>query len=139
MTRTKNLLAVLLIVAVIVVAISSTAKAGDVIVVSGELQGVRTYYGEIEVSAYHPNEDSYTNNFKGQPLRELVGEIVAAPTGSELIGKHIVIVDGERELHRRVWDTGCKKGRIDLLVEDGGSMQNWGLRDCGIWIVEDEP
>jgi hypothetical protein len=93
------------------------------------------YVGNICVSAYYPNEDSYTNNFKGQPLNELVGEIVACPTGSDLLGKTILIMADNQLIVRKVWDTGCKSGRIDLLVGSAGEMNNWGLRNCHIWVM----
>ncbi len=94
------------------------------------------YVGNICVSAYYPYEDSYTNNFEGQPLDELVGEIVACPTGSDLLGKEILILTPNGELIRRkVWDTGCKNGRLDLLVGSAGEMNSWGLQNCHIWVV----
>ena len=94
------------------------------------------YVGNICVSAYYPYEDSYTNNFKGQPLDELVGDIVACPTGSDLLGKTILIMADNELIVRKVWDTGCKSGRIDLLVGSAAEMHNWGLRNCHIWIMD---
>lgn len=93
------------------------------------------YAGNICVSAYYPNEDSFTHNFEGQPLEDLIGDIVACPTGSDLLGKTIMIVSGDQCLIRKVWDTGCAKGRIDLLVGNSRDMNNWGLRNCDIWVV----
>jgi len=93
------------------------------------------YVGSICVSAYYPHEDSYTNNFKGQPLDELVGDIVACPTGSDLLGKTILIMVDHQLIIRKVWDTGCKPGRIDLLVGNAKEMNNWGLHNCDIWVV----
>jgi|GEM_PF-6974209 len=93
------------------------------------------YVGNICVSAYYPYEDSYTNNFMGQPLDELVGDIVACPTGSDLLGKTILIMVDHQLIIRKVWDTGCKKDRIDLLVGNAGEMNNWGLQNCDIWVV----
>lgn len=93
------------------------------------------YVGNICVSAYYPHEDSYTNNFKGQPLDELVGDIVACPTGSDLLGKTILIMVDHQLIIRKVWDTGCRKGRIDLLVGNAKEMNNWGLQNCDIWVV----
>lgn len=101
------------------------------------------YYGEVVVSAYYPAEDeAYRNNYQGIPLTELVGDIVAAPTGSDLIGKYVIIAyeqDGNLSyLLRRVEDTGCKEGRIDLLVEDEAAMCEWGLREASIYVIEDD-
>ena len=93
------------------------------------------YVGNICVSAYYPYEDSYTNNFKGQPLDELVGDIVACPTGSDLLGKTILIMVDHQLIVRKVWDTGCKPGRIDLLVGSAKEMHNWGLQNCDIWVI----
>ena len=92
--------------------------------------------GTVTVSAYHPYEDSYQSNWKGRALSGLVGEIVAAPTGSELLGKTVAIVSGEEVLIRRVDDTGCKPGRIDLLVAGDAEMGRWGLRECVVYVVE---
>ena len=94
------------------------------------------YVGSICISAYYPNEDGYTNNFKGQPLDELVGGIVACPTGSDLLGKTILIMADHQLIIRKVWDTGCKPGRIDLLVSNAKEMNNWGLQNCDIWVVK---
>lgn len=98
------------------------------------------YVGVIEISAYYPAEDAqYPNNFKSQPLDELVGEIVACPTGSDLLGEDLLILcpDG-RLIRRKVWDTGCKKGRLDLLVGSSAEMWAWGLQDCHVWIMRGE-
>ena len=94
------------------------------------------YVGEIEFSAYWPYEDHYNNNFKGQPLEDMVNEIVACPTGSELLGKEIMILTHDGELlRRRVWDTGCKPGRLDMLVDGPSAMHSWGLQDCYVWVI----
>jgi len=96
-----------------------------------------TYIGKIEFSAYWPYEDSYNNNFKCEPLEGLVGEIVACPTGSDLLGKDILIMYDGVLIKRKVWDTGCKPGRLDLLVAGPGEMNAWGLRDCHVWIINE--
>lgn len=116
---------VLLIVALIAIAPGTSYAA--------ELK----YIGEIEFSAYWPHEDGYHDNFMGQPLTELVGEIVACPTGSDLLGKEIMILTEDGQLlRRRVWDTGCLPGRLDLLVDGPAEMNDWGLRPCYVWVIE---
>lgn len=97
------------------------------------------YVGRIEISAYWPYEDHYNNNFRCEPLEGLVGEIVAAPTGSDLLGKDLLILcpDGTL-LERRVWDTGCRPGRLDMLVAGPREMDAWGLRDCHVWVINEE-
>lgn len=91
------------------------------------------YYGDVTISAYYPDEGSGTKNHKGESLRGLVGQIVACPSGSPLLGKRVYI---EGLGVRRVWDTGCKSGRLDLLVTDAMAMNAWGLQNRGVWIVE---
>ncbi len=126
--RAKNILtAIALIIAVLLVIILPTiANAASL-----------EYVGEVTVSAYWPYEDSYNHNHVDQPLESLVGEIVACPTGSDLLGKEIMIYceSNETLMRRRVYDTGCKTGRIDLLVSGPDAMNAWGLRDCSIWVI----
>lgn len=94
------------------------------------------YVGSIEVSAYYPSEDArYPNNYKSIPLDELVGYIVACPTGSDLIGKWVMLRVDDVIMVRKVWDTGCKKGRLDLLVLDSEEMNKWGLKQCDVWVI----
>ena len=100
---------------------------------TGTSTGDMTYYGEVTISAYYPDEGSGTTNHKGQSLYGLVGQIVACPSGSPLLGKRVYI---EGLGVRRVWDTGCKGGRLDLLVSDVGAMDAWGLQSRDVWIVE---
>lgn len=122
------LAAIALIVAILlVILLPTTARAAEL-----------TYVGEIEFSAYWPHEDQYNNNHRGQPLTDLVGDIVACPTGSDLLGKEIIIYCPSLNtlMRRRVWDTGCKPGRLDLLVGGPGEMRAWGLRDCYVWAIE---
>jgi hypothetical protein len=137
---------IILLVAVLVFFFATTtANAQTADSVSDETQSFSTelydtegleYVGNICVSAYYPNEDSYTNNYKGQPLDQLVGDIVACPTGSDLLGKTILIMTDNQLIYRKVEDTGCMKGRIDLLVGSAGEMNAWGLRNCHIWVVD---
>lgn len=127
-SRLKAILAaVALIIAILLVIIlPTTAHAAEL-----------TYIGEIEFSAYWPYEDHYRNNFRGQPLTELVGEIVACPTGSDLLGKEIMIYCPSLNtlMRRRVYDTGCRPGRLDMLVSGPVEMRMWGLRDCYVWVI----
>lgn len=99
------------------------------------------YQGKIEISAYYPFEDAeYPNNFQGIPLNTLVDDIVACPTGSDLLGKTVLIMTEDHQLlKRKVLDTGCLPGRLDMLVKDKKAMNAWGnegLQDCYVWVVE---
>jgi hypothetical protein len=128
-SRIKNILAaVALAVAILLVVIlPTTARAAEL-----------EYMGEITFSAYWPHEDHYHNNFKGQPLTDLVDEIVACPTGSDLLGREIMILTPDGQLlRRRVYDTGCKPGRLDMLVAGADEMKDWGLMDCHVWIISE--
>jgi hypothetical protein len=117
---------VLLIVAMVAVAPGTSYAA--------ELE----YIGEVEFSAYWPHEDHYHNNFKGQPLTDLVDEIVACPTGSDLLGREIMILTPDGQLlRRRVYDTGCKPGRLDMLVAGPEEMKDWGLKTCHVWVLSE--
>jgi hypothetical protein len=103
-----------------------------------------SFYDEVTMSAYYPEEDAgHPNNHKSIPLTELVGDIIAAPTGSELMGKDILIAfeqDGETQyLLRKVDDTGCKQGRLDLLVSSEAEMLEWGLRNVEVYVIEQHP
>jgi hypothetical protein len=121
--------------------IPGAGQAKDSITVSGGLTDVYAWYGTVEVSAYYPGEDGENLNHSGAALSGLVDEIVATQTRgghSELLGKTVMLVtpDGER-LIRRVDDRGCYKGRLDLLVADAEAMNEWGLAECGVWVLEE--
>lgn len=125
----KKLGILCIITLIIILLIPVTAQAQTLI-----------YKGEIEFSAYYPTEEpQYPNNFKGQDLDELVGDIVACPTGSDLLGKTILILTDTGDwLTRRVWDTGCKRNRLDMLTANHKAMNAWGLRDCHVWIIGED-
>jgi len=125
--RLKNVLGAIALTIAILLVISTTARAAEL-----------EYIGEVEFSAYWPHEDSYNDNFKGQPLTDLVDEIVACPTGSDLLGREIMILTPDGQLlRRRVWDTGCKTGRLDMLVAGADEMKDWGLKTCHVWAIEE--
>jgi len=127
--------------AALIFCIAPVAQAKDEITVSGTLTELYTYYDTIEVSAYYPGEDGYHTNHRSIQLSGLVDEIVATQTRgghADLLGKTIMLVtpDGER-LIRKVDDRGCYKGRLDLLVECRTAMNEWGLVDCEVWVLEE--
>ena len=120
-------LAVMIAIALVII-LPTTAKAAEL-----------KYIGEIEFSAYWPYEDSYNNNFRCEPLEGLVGKIVAVPTGSDLLGEELMILTPDGKLlRRRAWDTGCKPGRMDMLVSGHEKMRAWGLKNCHVWVMEDK-
>lgn len=139
MSKRKYLILILLALIVALLSVVRLAYAGDEITFENIITEDGTYrvaedLGEMTVSAYYPGEDGYWVNHKGESLADLVGENVAVPTGHWLLGKWIYI---EGVGVRRCWNTGCKPGRIDLLVEDSGAMREWGLRDVQVWLLDD--
>lgn len=136
-----TLFIVLVILAIVLCTVNRTRAASDTVTVSGELTDVMTYYNTVEVSAYYPSEDGYDYNHRDVPLTSLVDDIIATQTKgghSQLLGKTVVLVtpDGQ-QLTRKVDDRGCYPGRLDLLVENGASMDAWGLKFCEVWILEE--
>lgn len=112
-------------------------QAASSIIVETEIEAWE-YYDSITVSAYYPGEAGCNVNHRDVALSDLADTIVATQSSgghSNLIGKTIKLVlpDGT-ELIRKVDDTGCMHGRLDLLVSDYDAMNAWGLKECEVWI-----
>jgi len=131
-----------IIIFIIIFCTTPAVLAADSVTIKGELTEVYTYYGTVEVSAYYPGEDGYHTNHRSVALADLVDEIIATQTRgghSDLLGKTVMLVTpGGERLIRKVDDRGCYKGRLDLLVANRSAMNDWGLVDCEVWVLEED-